>query len=56
MPDRNAITRRLEAIESRRGDDTVRQISALIDELSALAAGGSEEPPQSLEELLNNES
>ncbi|GEM_PF-930771 len=34
---------------------TVRAISALIDELSAAAAGGARQPEQSLAEILNAE-
>jgi len=31
---------------------TIRQISALIDELSAAAAGGSNQAPESLDQIL----
>jgi len=32
---------------------TIRQISALIDELSAAAAGGANQPPESLDQILS---
>jgi len=42
MPRSNAtaLTKRLDALEGRRTDTVVRQISDLMDELSAKAAGG----------------
>jgi hypothetical protein len=53
MSVRNQIAKLRQEIGKARGADEVREISRIMDELSAAAAGGAGDPPATLEQIMD---